>query len=61
MKGDHDKVDYLDSDKGNDDSPQAPDKQIFAQKRVSSQRLVPDSFKSHRDKEWNNESVEDNR
>src|SRR5712672_1286168 len=60
VAGDHDKIDYFNSDEGNDDSSEAPDQQIFAQKGVCSQRSVTDSLKGHRDKEWNNECVENN-
>src|ERR1700731_3128521 len=61
VEGDHDKIDNFNSYEGNDDSPEAPDEQIFAQKRVCSQRSVTDSLKGHRDKEWNNECVKNNR
>ena len=61
VEGDHDKIDYFNSDEGNDDSSETPDEQIFAQQGVSSQRSVTDSLQGHRDKYWDNERVENNR
>jgi hypothetical protein len=59
MESDHDKVNELYANKGQDYAPDSPDQQIVPEKRVRAQRLVGDTLERYRDQQRYDQGVED--